>query len=91
VATRRIDQVIPSLASRDAIGGHVLQLQGLLRERGFESDIFYGNATPDRLGHGHPISKLGDRSSSGRVLLFPRSIGSGVGAIFRERPARQFV
>jgi glycosyltransferase involved in cell wall biosynthesis len=91
VAARRIDQVIPSLASRDAIGGHVLQLQSLLRSRGFDSDIYYGNATPDRLDHGLPIDRLGDRSTPGRVLLYQLSIGSGVGDIFRERGERKFV
>ena len=91
MAARRIDQVIPSLASRDAIGGHVMQLQDLLRSRGFESDIYYGNATPDRLDAGLPITKLGDRSSSGRVLLYQLSIGSGVGDTFRERGERKFV
>ncbi|MGO9029264.1 MAG: glycosyltransferase family 4 protein [Acidimicrobiales bacterium] len=91
MAARRIDQVIPSLASRDAIGGHVLQLQDLLRSRGFESDIYYGSATPDRLDHGLPIDRLGDRSPSGRVLLYQLSIGSGVGDIFRQRSERKFV
>lgn len=89
--TRRIDQVIPSLASRDAIGGHVVQLRDLLRSRGFESDIFYGNATPDRLDYGFPVSRLGDRSSTDRVLLYQLSIGSGVADIFRDRAERKFV
>jgi len=83
--------VVPSLASRDAIGGHVLQLQRLLRGRGFESDIYYGNATPDRLGHGLPVARIGDRSETGRALLYQLSIGSGVGDIFRQRPERKLV
>jgi glycosyltransferase involved in cell wall biosynthesis len=91
VTTRRIDQVIPSLASRDAIGGHVVQLRDLLRSRGFASDIYYGNATPDRLDHGYPIERIGDRPSAGRVLLYQLSIGSGVADIFRDRPERKFV
>jgi L-malate glycosyltransferase len=91
VTVRRIDQVIPSLASRDAIGGHVLQLQALLRSRGFESDIFYGTATPDRLDHGFPVTRLGERSSTDRVLLYQLSIGSGVADIFRDRTERKFV
>ncbi|MHB1717722.1 MAG: hypothetical protein ACYCV5_10405, partial [Acidimicrobiales bacterium] len=62
---RRIDQVVPSLASRDAIGGHVLQLQELLVGRGFESDIYYGTATPDRLGHGLPMARIGERPETG--------------------------
>ena len=45
----RIDQVIPALASRDAIGGHTVQLRDLLRSRGYRSDIYYGNASADRL------------------------------------------
>jgi len=91
VRIRRIDQVVPSLASRDAIGGHVLQLQRLLRGRGFESDIYYGTASPDRLGHGLPVARIGDRSETGRALLYQLSIGSGVGDVFRQRPERKLV
>ena len=65
----RIDQVIPTLASRDAIGGHTVQLRDLLRGRGYRSDIYYGNASPDRLDFGYPVSRLGDHSPNGRVLL----------------------
>ena len=87
----RIDQVIPSLASRDAIGGHVVQLRDLLRSRGFRSDIYYGNATPDRLDYGQPVSRLGERASAGRVLVYQLSIGSGVADVFRQRDERKFV
>jgi len=90
-AVTRIDQVIPTLASRDAIGGHVMQLRDLLRSRGYASDVFYGNASPDRLDEGFPITRIGDPSSSDRVLLYQLSIGSGVADIFRERSERKFV
>ncbi|MHB8439056.1 MAG: glycosyltransferase family 4 protein [Acidimicrobiales bacterium] len=36
----RIDQVVPSLSDRDAIGVHVLHLRRVLREMGFASDIW---------------------------------------------------
>jgi L-malate glycosyltransferase len=91
VTVSRIDQVIPSLASRDAIGGHVLQLRGLLRSRGFESDIYYGTATADRLDQGFPVSRLSDRSSANRVLLYQLSIGSWMADVFRSRSERKFV
>jgi glycosyltransferase involved in cell wall biosynthesis len=91
VTVSRIDQVIPTLASRDAIGGHVLQLRDLLRSRGYDSDVFYGNASPDRLDEGFPITRIGDRAGAGRVLLYQLSIGSGVADIFRDRPERKFV
>jgi len=90
-AVTRIDQVIPTLASRDAIGGHVMQLRDLLRSRGYQSDIYYGNASADRFDEGYPITRIGDRSSAGRVLLYHLSIGSGVADIFRDRPERKFV
>jgi len=91
LSVTRIDQVIPTLASRDAIGGHVMQLRDLLRSRGYRSDIFYGNASPDRLDEGFPITRIGEPSSTGRVLLYQMSIGSGVADIFRDRPERKFV
>jgi len=90
-AVTRIDQVIPTLASRDAIGGHVMQLRDLLRSRGYASDIFYGNASSDRFDEGFPITRIGDPSSAGRVLLYQLSIGSGAADIFRDRPERKFV
>ena len=91
MSVTRIDQVIPTLASRDAIGGHVMQLRDLLRSRGYRSDIYYGNASPDRLDDGFPITRIGEPSSTGRVLLYQMSIGSGVADIFRDRPERKFV
>jgi L-malate glycosyltransferase len=36
----RIDQFLPSFASRDAIGSHVLNAREALRQAGFESDIW---------------------------------------------------
>ena len=36
----RVDQVIPSLASRDAIGVHTLNLRDGLRAAGIDSDIY---------------------------------------------------
>ena len=73
------------MASRDAIGGHTLQLRDLLRSRGYRSDIYYGNASTDRLDFGQPVERLGEHASHGRVLLYQLSIGSGVADIFRER------
>ena len=59
--------------------------------QGYQSDIYYGNASPDRLEFGYPVSRLGEHSASGRVLLYQLSIGSGVADIFRERGERKFV
>ncbi|HTX62454.1 MAG TPA: glycosyltransferase family 4 protein [Acidimicrobiales bacterium] len=73
----RVDQVIPSLASRDAIGVHAVNLTRALRAAGVESDIYYGTCTPDMAEVGRPIGLLGRRGRE-RFLLYQASIGSPV-------------
>ncbi len=73
----RVDQVIPSLASRDAIGVHTVNVMHALRAAGIESEIFYGTCTPDMAEVAHPIGHLG-RHGRSRALLYQASIGSPV-------------
>lgn len=88
---KRIDQVIPTLASRDAIGRHTLQVRDLLREMGFASDIYYANASADVLGEGRHIEKLGDADPQARWLLYQLSIGSPAAIAFARRPELKLV
>ena len=83
----RIDQVIPSLASRDAIGQHTVELMHALREAGIESDIFYGSCTPDLQDQARPMVTMG-RTVRDRYLLYQSSIGSHVfdQLMIREEP-----
>ena len=87
----RIDQLLPTLAGRDAIGDFARQVQQVLRASGYRSDLYYGDASPDCLDVGLPVSRIGDHPPEGRVLLYHLSIGSGVSDIFRDRPERKFV
>jgi len=80
----RIDQVLPSLASRDAIGVHSLALTEALRGAGIASDIYYGNCTPDVADLGRPVTELG-RTAKDRWLLYHASIGSPVYDIVASR------
>lgn len=86
----RVDQVIPSLASRDAIGVHTLALSRGLRAAGIDSDIFYGNCTPDVGAEGRPVTALG-RPGRDRFLLYQSSIGSPVFDIFASRSEPKLV
>lgn len=88
---RRIDQVIPTLASRDAIGRHTMQVRDLLREMGFASDIYYANASADVLSEGRHIEKLADSDPQGRWLLYQLSIGSPAAIAFARRPELKLV
>ncbi|HVX22279.1 MAG TPA: glycosyltransferase family 4 protein [Acidimicrobiales bacterium] len=86
----RVDQVIPSLASRDAIGVHTLALTDALRRTGIESDVYYGNATPDVAHLGRPVTDLG-RTGRDRWLLYQSSIGSPVFDILAARDEPKLV
>ena len=86
----RVDQVIPSLASRDAIGVHTINLRDGLRQVGIDSDIFYGSFTPDVQHEGRPVTELG-RAGRDRWLLYQSSIGSPVYDILAARPERKLV
>jgi glycosyltransferase involved in cell wall biosynthesis len=86
----RVDQVIPSLASRDAIGVHTLAIADALREAGLASDIFYGDCSPDLLKVARPVGALG-RAAKDRWLLYQSSIGSPVFDAFAARPEPKLV
>ncbi len=86
----RVDQVIPSLASRDAIGVSALNLRDGLRAAGIDSDIYYGSFTPDVEREGRPVIELG-RASRGRWLLYQASIGSPVYDILAARSEPKLV
>jgi glycosyltransferase involved in cell wall biosynthesis len=86
----RVDQVIPSLASRDAIGVHTVNLTRALRASGISSDIFYGTCTPDMAEIGRPMSTLG-RHVRERFLLYQASIGSPVFDAFMARDEPKIV
>ena len=86
----RVDQVIPSLASRDAIGVSALNLRDGLRRAGIDSDIFYGSFTPDVEHEGRPVTELG-RAGRDRWLLYQASIGSPVYDILAARSEPKLV
>ena len=86
----RVDQVIPSLASRDAIGVHTLNLRDGLRAAGIDSEVFYGSHTPDVEHEGRPVTELG-RAGRDRWLLYQASIGSPVYDILAARSEPKLV
>ncbi|HEX3795316.1 MAG TPA: glycosyltransferase [Acidimicrobiales bacterium] len=87
----RVDQVIPSLASRDAIGVHTINLRDGLRAAGVDSDIYYGSFTPDVEHEGRPVTELGRGGRGDRWLLYQSSIGSPVYDLFAARDEPKLV
>jgi glycosyltransferase involved in cell wall biosynthesis len=91
-----IHQFIPTLAPRDAIGAHTLQVRALLRDMGFGSEIFAGEAQSEMASEAHPYRQFGGERHRGRHqhrswLLYQSSIGSPVGDFVAGCPEPKLV
>ena len=82
----RIDQVLHILAYHDAIGTHVLGVRDVLREAGFESDIYAGEVHPELKHESRPVEDLPLTPRAGSWLLFHHSIGTTVAETVLKRP-----
>jgi L-malate glycosyltransferase len=80
----RVDQYLPGFAPHDAIGNHTLQARRVLRQAGYESDIWAE----------HIMAPLGDEARSyleddhrpdGRALIYHTSTSSPMAAWLRDR------
>jgi len=90
--TTSIVQVVPSLASRDAIGGHVLGIDDALRTAGIETAIYAGHIEPHLAERARPYTDLARTPPRrDRYLLYHSSIGSPVGEFVLDRPEPKLV
>jgi glycosyltransferase involved in cell wall biosynthesis len=78
-------QVIGVFASRDAVGGHTVEVQRALRALGFESEIFAA-AVAD--GADHPVRALDELppDDGATVLLFQASAATPAADVVLNRP-----
>jgi L-malate glycosyltransferase len=82
----RIDQVLHILAYNDAIGNHVMQMRGVLRAAGFESEIYSGEVHPELSNETRSVEELPESPARGSWLYFHHSIGSRVAEVVAGRP-----
>ncbi len=83
-----VHQFVPSLARRDAIGGHTLQIQRILRGMGLRSELFVGEAAPElraRTRHFREFEPTRGRTGS-TWLLYQCSTGSPMASWLAARP-----
>ena len=73
-----VHQLLPAFAGRDAIGGHCLGVQRVLRDAGFESEIFAREILPDVRGLAHPADRF--RPGPDTWALYHFSIGDRLSA-----------
>jgi L-malate glycosyltransferase len=86
VRPTRIDQVVPSFGGRDAIGTHILLLGDLLREMGFESDVWCKGSFPETRAIAKSTDELPAAERAGTWWLYHLSSGSPVGELIAARP-----
>jgi glycosyltransferase involved in cell wall biosynthesis len=84
---------VPVLAVRDAVGSHTLEVQGVLREMGFRSEIFVADVSPDLADRAHPYRVYPYRSNdpSRTWLLYQCSIGNLMADFIAERQEPKLV
>jgi glycosyltransferase involved in cell wall biosynthesis len=75
---RRIDQVIPAIIEHDAVSNHTFEAQRLLREMGYDSEIYASIIGPGAEGRVRPIAALPSDGGEEHWLLYQCSIGSPV-------------
>ena len=86
---RAIHQLTPSFAPRDAIGNHILEVQKVLREMGFESGIYVGDAWREVAHLTKPFREV--PGGPGTWLLYHASTGSPIADFLRERDEPKLV
>lgn len=72
----RIDQVVPSLGRRDAVGVHVLHLRELLRSRGYHSDIWVQGVFPELRHEARLMADLPGAHRPDTWWLYHLAVGS---------------
>ena len=83
MTVRRVHQFTASLSTRDAVSHHTLEVDALLRELGYETEIFAQHVHPDLRGRGRDYRDHDGRGAD--VLLYQASTGSPVGDYLRTR------
>ena len=73
----RVHQFTASLSTRDAVSHHTLEVDTLLRELGYETEIFAQHVHPDLRSRGRDYRDHGALEAD--VLLYQASTGSPVG------------
>lgn len=83
--------MIPSIVEHDAVSNHTFEAQRLLRELGFQSEIYAQILGPGVAGRVRPVSELAEYASANRWLLYQCSIGSPVAELFANDPGKKML
>jgi glycosyltransferase involved in cell wall biosynthesis len=73
-----VHQIVPTLSTGDAVGGHTLAVRDALRAAGVQSNIFSDDIAPSLTDQAQPLDALPAPGTPGLALLYQCSIGNEV-------------
>ena len=82
----QIHQMLAALSYGDAIGNEALRIQRILREGGFDSEIFAESVHPEMAGSAKKLWDYQNVSSQDNLLILHFSIGAGVSTFAYHLP-----
>jgi glycosyltransferase involved in cell wall biosynthesis len=85
----RVDQLLPRLAARDAIGAHALHMQSALRDGGIECDIYAAEWDGELADRVRPFGDYADDPNA--WLLYHASIGSRIATRYADVQSRKLL
>jgi glycosyltransferase involved in cell wall biosynthesis len=86
-----VHQLATSLTYGDAISDEMLEIQKILREKGFRSEVFTRFCDPRLAGLAHDYREYWKYSSKDNIAIFHFSIGSPVSRLFFRLPERKIM
>jgi len=86
-----IHQFLPVFDAGDAIGNEAKQLQRLLRDAGYASEIFVWRAGKGQRRYCRHYSRHRERSAAGNVMLYHFSVCCPITAYFASAPDRKLM
>ena len=81
-----VHQLVPTISPRDAVGNHTLALRNILRDLGFESEIFSMFRHQDLMTETHYVDRLPEDA---QAVIYQMSIGSPVADRWARHPGKK--
>jgi len=91
LTVRSIHQFVVGFDYGDAISNFTLELQSVIRDMGYRSEIYGKYISPEVRNKAHFYTEYDKESSSSNVVIFHFSIGSSVSQYFRSLKDRKVI
>ncbi|GAK52120.1 glycosyltransferase [Candidatus Moduliflexus flocculans] len=87
----KIHQLLPCLRHGDAIGNHTLEIQRILRQWGYDSEIYADDIHADMRAFAKSYMKLRGSALRDAILLYHFSVGSPVSEFVKSVPNKKLL